>query len=90
MFTIAPPPVRSMAPIWYFIPRNVPRIFVAMPRSNSRGSISARGAGIGPSVALLNAASSRPYVARVASTSARMEPASATSTRIAVAWPPRA
>ena len=49
-----------MALIWYFIPRNVPRMFVAIPRSNSAGSISASGAGIGPSVALLNAASRRP------------------------------
>ncbi len=48
-----------MAGIWNFIPRNVPRMFVAMPRSNSSGSMSASGAGIGPSVALLNAASSR-------------------------------
>jgi len=60
MFTIVPPPDRSIALIWYFIPRNVPRTFVAIPRSKSRGSISARGAGGGPSVALLNAASSRP------------------------------
>ncbi len=60
MFTIAPPPLRSMAGTWNFIPRNVPRTLVAMPRSNSAGSISASGAGSGPSVALLNAASSLP------------------------------
>src|SRR5258708_10970269 len=34
-----------------FMPRNVPRILVAMPRSNSATSISASGAGSGPSVA---------------------------------------
>ncbi len=60
MFTIAPPPPRSMTGIWNFIPRNVPRMLVAMPRSNSSASMSASGAGSGPSVALLNAASSRP------------------------------
>ncbi len=60
MFTIAPPPLASMAGIWNFMPRKVPRMLVAMPRSNSATSISASGAGNGPSVALLNAASSRP------------------------------
>ena len=60
MFTIAPRPLASIAGIWNFIPRNVPRMLVAMPRSNSAMSISASGAGSGPSVALLNAASSRP------------------------------
>src|SRR6266581_2153727 len=60
MFTMAPPPLASMAGIWNFIPRKVPRMLVAMPRSNSSGSMSASGAGIGPAVALLNAASSRP------------------------------
>ena len=60
MFTIAPPPVASMAGTWNFIPRNVPRMLVAMPSSNSAGSIWASGAGDGPAVALLNAASSRP------------------------------
>src|SRR3981081_867450 len=53
MFTIVPPPDRSMALIWYFIPRNVPRTFVAIPRSNSPGSMSARGAGRGPGGAVV-------------------------------------
>ena len=60
MFTMAPPPLASMAGIWNFIPRKVPRMLVAMPRSNSSGSISASGAGSGPALALLNAASRRP------------------------------
>src|SRR6266568_528567 len=63
MFTIAPPPLASMAGIWNFMPRNVPRMLVAIPRSNSVTSMSASGAGSGPSVALLNAASSRPSAA---------------------------
>ena len=62
MLTIAPPPLASIAGISNFIPRNVPRMLVRMPTSNSSGSMSASGAGIGPSVALLNAASSRPNV----------------------------
>ena len=62
MFTIAPPPPRSMAGIWNFMPRKVPRMFVAMPTSNSPGSMSASGVGIGPALALLNAASSLPNV----------------------------
>ena len=37
MFTMAPPPLASMAGIWNFIPRKVPRMLVAMPRSNSSG-----------------------------------------------------
>src|SRR5579875_21693 len=90
MLTIAPPPVRSMAAISYFIPRNVPRMFVAIPRSNSAGSMSASGAGSGPALALLNAASSRPYLSTAASTRSRTEPASDTSARTAAAWPPRA
>ena len=60
MFTIAPPPDASIAGIWNFMPRKVPRTLVAMPRSNSAGSMSASGAGNGPAVALLNAASSLP------------------------------
>jgi hypothetical protein len=60
MFTIAPPPPSSMAGIWNFMPRKVPRMLVAMPRSKAVTSMSASGAGSGPSVALLNAASSRP------------------------------
>ena len=31
----------TIAGTWYFIPRNVPRIFVRIPRSKSTGSISA-------------------------------------------------
>src|SRR5579875_2767724 len=90
MLTIAPPPVRSIAGIWYFMPRNVPRTLVAMPRSNSPGSISASGAGFGPSVALLKAASSLPYSARAASTMALAEAGSDTSVRTGNARPPAA
>ena len=90
MFTIEPPPPASMAGIWYFMPRNVPRMLVAMPRSNSSGSISVSGAGRGPAVALLKAASSRPYAASAWSTRSRMDSALVTSARTASARPPPA
>ena len=90
MFTIAPPPDASIAGIWNFMPRKVPRTLVAMPRSNSAGSMSASGAGNGPAVALLNAASSRPNAVTAASTSSRAESTSATSDRTASARPPLA
>ena len=90
MFTIAPPPLASMAGIWNFIPRKVPRTLVAMPRSNSSGSMSASGAGMGPAVALLNAASSRPNTDTAWSTTWRIEPGSVTSAPTASARPPRA
>ena len=90
MLTIAPPPLSSIAGIWCFIPRNVPRTLVRMPRSNSSGSMSASGAGIGPSVALLNAASRRPKASTASATSARIESSSPTSVAAATARPPAA
>ena len=78
-----------MAGIWNFMPRKVPRMCVAMPRSNSAGSMSASGAGSGPAAALLNAMSSRPNVDRAWSTAWRIESASVTSRYVARARPPR-
>ena len=90
MFTMAPPPLASMAGIWNFIPRKVPRMLVAMPRSNSSGSISASGAGSGPALALLNAASRRPNTVTAWSTTSRIDATSVTSAPTASARPPRA
>src|SRR5437867_147092 len=79
-----------MAWISYFMPRNVPRMLVRMPRSNSAGSMSARSAGMGPSVALLNAASSRPKVVSVCETRFSTDATSPTSVGTVSARPPAA
>ena len=65
MFTIAPPPEASIAGIWNFSRGRWPLMLAAMPVSKPATLMSASGAGIGPSVALLNAKSSRPKCSTV-------------------------
>src|SRR6266516_461455 len=88
MLTIAPPPLRSIAWISYFMPRKVPRMLVRMPWSNSSGSMLASGAGMGPSVALLKAASRRPKLSTARPTSRSTEAVSPMSVGTTRAWPP--
>ncbi|HJQ06271.1 MAG TPA: hypothetical protein VJ872_12540 [Nocardioides sp.] len=83
-------PVASIASIWCFMPRKVPRTLVAIPRSKSATSMSASGAGLGPSVALLKARSSPPKVSTAAPTRSRTDASSVTSARSPIARPPSA